>query len=159
MQHNHHQIQHAGFWRRFAAFCLDLLMVSTISTLLAIMLLGSETLISAQQAALSGDLDWRLLALEHGLPIVWAIGFWMLWMATPGKLLMDCYIVDAIHRGRASNKQLILRYLGYILSTLPLGLGFLWILFDRRKQGWHDKLAGTLVIMQDASLQPLEAHS
>ncbi len=38
------------------------------------------------------------------------------------------------------------RYLGYFASTIPLCLGFLWIAFDKRKQGWHDKLAGTVVI-------------
>ena len=50
--------------------------------------------------------------------------------------------------GSASRKQLLLRYLGYYVSLLPVGLGFFWIGLDRRKQGWHDKLAGTLVVNQ-----------
>jgi uncharacterized RDD family membrane protein YckC len=40
----------------------------------------------------------------------------------------------------------ILRYLGYSLSAISLFLGFFWILIDDRRQGWHDKIAGTLVI-------------
>ena len=41
-----------------------------------------------------------------------------------------------------------LRWIGYMLSSLPLNLGFLWVAFDARKQGFHDKLAGTVVILE-----------
>jgi len=47
---------------------------------------------------------------------------------------------------------LLLRYLGYYLSMLPLFLGFIWVGIDRRKQGFHDKIAGTVVIRQDSTL-------
>ncbi len=43
-------------------------------------------------------------------------------------------------------QQLIGRYLGYYVSIFALGVGFLWVAFDPRKQGWHDKMAGTVVI-------------
>jgi uncharacterized RDD family membrane protein YckC len=39
-----------------------------------------------------------------------------------------------------------IRALSCFLSLLPLGLGFLWIAFDRDRQAWHDKVAGTVVI-------------
>ena len=42
--------------------------------------------------------------------------------------------------------QSIGRYLAYFLSTLPFGLGLLWVAWDPKKQGWHDKLAGTVVV-------------
>lgn len=42
--------------------------------------------------------------------------------------------------------NLIGRYLGYFVSMLFLGLGCIWVAFDSRKQGWHDKLAGTVVV-------------
>jgi uncharacterized RDD family membrane protein YckC len=70
-------------------------------------------------------------------------------MATPGKLLMSCHVVDAKTGNRISVLQAILRYFGYIISLLSLCLGFLWIIWDKRKQGFHDKIAGTVVI-QDA---------
>jgi uncharacterized RDD family membrane protein YckC len=53
---------------------------------------------------------------------------------------------DAKTLGKPSTGQLIGRYLAYYVSTLPLCLGFLWVAFDKRKQGWHDRIAGTLVI-------------
>ena len=60
--------------------------------------------------------------------------------------MTSAIIVDAKTFGRPSNRQLIGRYLGYYVSILPLGFGFLWIAFDKRKQAWHDKLAGTVVV-------------
>ena len=71
---------------------------------------------------------------------------WIIIASTPGKLIFGAYIVDAKTLKRASTSQLIIRYLSYYVSLIPLGLGFLWIAFDPRKQGWHDKLAGTVVI-------------
>ncbi len=153
----HRQIEYAGFWRRLLGFSLDTLMVSSITSAISLALIGPEYLLQLQQDSLFAS-DWRIIIVEQGLPAIWAIGFWMLWMATPGKLLMDCQIVDADSHGRARNRQLVIRYLAYILSALPLGLGFLWILFDKRKQGWHDKLANTVVMMQDESLKRLETH-
>ena len=67
---------------------------------------------------------------------------------TPGKMLLGLRVV------RISGEPLgfgiaFLRWVGYIVSTLPLWLGFLWIALDGKKQGWHDKIAATLVIRTD----------
>jgi uncharacterized RDD family membrane protein YckC len=40
----------------------------------------------------------------------------------------------------------VVRMFGYFISTVPLYLGFAWVLIDNRRQGWHDKLARTCVI-------------
>jgi uncharacterized RDD family membrane protein YckC len=48
--------------------------------------------------------------------------------------------------GPLSWGQCIGRYFAYFLSFLGLCLGFMWVGWDERKQGWHDKLAGTLVV-------------
>jgi uncharacterized RDD family membrane protein YckC len=39
-----------------------------------------------------------------------------------------------------------LRYVGYWVVWITLFIGFIWVAFDGRKQGWHDKIAGTLVV-------------
>ncbi|MGA7985503.1 MAG: RDD family protein [Burkholderiales bacterium] len=44
---------------------------------------------------------------------------------------------------------MFIRFLGYFVSIVPLGLGFLWIAFDRKKRGWHDLIAGTVVVYED----------
>ena len=155
----HHDVQYAGFWRRLMAFSLDTMMVSIISAGIIITLFGYDNFLQLQHSSINTSFDWRIILVEQGLPAVWAIGFWQVWMATPGKLLMDCQIVDARTHQKARFSKLVIRYLSYILSALPLGLGFLWILFDKHKQGWHDKLANTVVIMQDESLNSLESYA
>ena len=64
---------------------------------------------------------------------------------TPGKRLLGLRVVqetgEPIGLGTA-----FLRWVGYIVSGIPMLMGFLWAGADRRKQGWHDKIAGTVVI-------------
>jgi uncharacterized RDD family membrane protein YckC len=86
------------------------------------------------------------LWINYGIPAAFTLVFWLIKAATPGKLALRAVIVDANTRAKPAPWQLLVRYLGYYLSLLPLGLGFLWIIWDPRKQGWHDKLAGTVVI-------------
>lgn len=156
-QYQHHQIQYAGFLRRALAFIIDMTLVSLISTALILTIFGGDQLQQMQSLTSWHAIDWRIVGIEQILPAVWTISFWFVWMATPGKLLLDCQVVDARTLQKAGFGQLVVRYLGYILSSLPLGLGFIWIIFNPRRQGWHDKLSGTVVIMQDDSLLPLES--
>lgn len=158
MNFSHRQFEYAGFIRRSMAFVIDGTLFSLISSALALSLFGMEYLLLAQQTTLSALLDWRILIFDHAIPALLVISFWIAWMATPGKLLLDCRIVDAYTKQKARPGQLVIRYMGYLISAIPLGLGFIWILFDKHHQGWHDKLSKTLVIMQDDSLQTLEAY-
>jgi len=82
------------------------------------------------------------------LPAVAVILFWVAKQATPGKMAVSAKIVDAKTGNAASTGQLIGRYLAYYLSLVPFCLGFIWVAFDKRKQGWHDKLAGTVVVQK-----------
>lgn len=70
------------------------------------------------------------------------------WSATPGKMLLRMKVVNAKTEGRMSDLQVFLRSFGYLLSAAFFGLGFFWIAFNKRRRGWHDYLAGTVVIDQ-----------
>ena len=84
--------------------------------------------------------------LNYIFPIVVTLLFWFYKSSTPGKMVMRARIVDAKTGGKPSMGQFVGRYFSYYLSALPLGLGFFWVGWDAKKQGWHDKLAGTLVV-------------
>lgn len=159
MRLSHSHIHYAGFWRRLLAFTLDAVLLSIISSAVIALLFGMEAVNQMQQEIDWQQLDWRQIAINQGLPAVWTVAFWYSLGATPGKLLLDAQIVDADSLQKASLSQLILRYLCYLVSALPLGLGFLWIAINPRKQGWHDKLANTVVLLQDESLNPIETYS
>lgn len=85
-------------------------------------------------------------ALQMVLAGIAIVLFWVYRDATPGKMLFGMKIADAETLKAPTRKQYILRYVGYIVAGVPLFLGFLWIIFDPRKQGLHDKMAGTVVI-------------
>jgi uncharacterized RDD family membrane protein YckC len=75
--------------------------------------------------------------------------FWIKKQATPGKMFLAIKIVDAKTLGKPTKKQLVIRMFSYIISAVPLLLGIIWISFDPKKQGWHDKIASTLVIKEE----------
>jgi len=133
------QPHYVGFWLRVVATIIDSLLVS----FLVYPLLYTFGALDPVAAGSGGLLA---LLLNFVLPAVAVILFWIYKSATPGKMVVGAAIVDAKTLGRPSTGQLIGRYLAYYLSTVVLMLGFLWIAFDRRKQGWHDKLAGTVVV-------------
>lgn len=78
-----------------------------------------------------------------GLVVIY---LWLVSSSTPGKWLLRMRIVDERTYRKPTTRQFVVRYLGYIASLLPLGLGFFWAGWDKNKQAWHDKIAGTLVI-------------
>ena len=131
---------YAGFWQRALALLIDWLIVVVISMPIIVVAFGAEYF-SLDPMRRAWDLVTVLIV---GILIV---GFWRYCGATPGKLAVGLRIVDAETGKPPSTGRLVVRLLCYLLSALPLYLGFLWAAIDRRKQGWHDKIAGTVVIL------------
>ncbi len=133
-------VEYVGFWMRFAASIIDSILIMLLVYPLMAIIFGWDNVIA-------GNVNPGVsLLLELALPAVAVIVFWIYRSATPGKMVVGAQIVDANTLGKPSTGKLIGRYFAYYVSTIPLLLGFVWIAFDKRKQGWHDKLAGTLVI-------------
>jgi uncharacterized RDD family membrane protein YckC len=121
---------YVGFQRRLAAFAIDALLVFVLVAPLALFGIGG-------------------FLVETLVPAVAVLAFWRAWGATPGKIALGAKVVDARGGGAPTLLALAVRYAAYFLSMLPLFLGFAWIAIDRRKQGWHDKIARTVVIDDD----------
>jgi len=66
---------------------------------------------------------------------------------TPGKMVLGLKVVP-VEDGIMTFGMAFLRWVGYIVSSFFFYLGFVWIAFDPRKQGWHDKIAGTVVVRE-----------
>jgi uncharacterized RDD family membrane protein YckC len=136
--------RYAGFWRRTLAVFLDTLVILAIGIIEGLILPAHEDF-SYVGAYISfkttSNFVWGELS---GVP--YTLIFWALYGATPGKMVLGLRIVNARTLGRVGLLRSILRYLAYFVSGVVFMLGFIWAAFDRRKQGWHDKIAGTIVI-------------
>jgi uncharacterized RDD family membrane protein YckC len=145
---------YGGFWRRLLAYVIDQIILYLISLILfligviALALAGS----SFADVLTRGDLPRRMDLFMA----VFAVTTFLTGMAyftwfhgavgqTPGKMLLRVRVVQ-VTEDRMTFGIAFLRWAGSLVSGLALCLGYLWIAFDRRKQGWHDKIAATLVI-------------
>ena len=155
-------IHFAGFWIRVLATLIDSFVIITPLILLVYLLSAGEWFDievfkqSIQLAQLNeagtalevmpkADMRWELLfeGLMAGITII----FWKKWAgATPGKKLLHIHVVDAKTYAPITNKQAIVRYISYIVSTIPLALGFVMVAFHKEKRALHDILSGTVVI-------------
>lgn len=135
------ELQYVGFWIRVAASLVDTVLILLVITPLLLSIYGPGYF--GSERFIQGPADF---VLSYLVPAVVVILFWMVKQATPGKMLFRARIVDAETGGAPSTLQCVIRYLGYFVSIIPLCLGLLWVAWDPRKQGWHDKLAGTVVV-------------
>lgn len=133
--------EYAGFWLRLGATMIDVLIMFVVILLPLSFIYGEEYWLGDQ--VIQGFWD---IFLGYVVPFVATIWFWLRYLGTPGKMLMRLTIVDAKTGNKMSLGQAVGRYFAYIPALLPLGLSLIWVGFDKRKQGWHDKLAGTVVI-------------
>ena len=135
------EFEYVGFWPRLGATVIDSVFLSMIVYPLLYTIYGNQYFTDDRFIAGGGH-----FLVSYVLPAIVIIAFWVYKFATPGKMFIRATIVDAKTFLQPSKGQLIGRYFAYYLSTIPLGLGFLWIIWDPKKQGWHDKLAGTVVV-------------
>ena len=134
--------RYAGFVTRLVAFIIDRAIVSII---LFIIVWSTEWILNAFAINLllfSEGTSWQIsLAVAVGL---YDIGFWLLAGQTPGKRVLGVRVVRTDGK-RLNFGNALRRSIGYVISSI-LFLGYLWILFDNRRRGFHDKLAGTMVV-------------
>jgi uncharacterized RDD family membrane protein YckC len=133
--------EYAGFWIRFGAMLIDLVVMIIVLYIPLTMIYGEEYWIGEQ--FIYGFWD---VMLGYIVPIIVTIWFWLRYEGTPGKMATKLRIVDAATGNKMTTGQAIGRYFAYTIAILPLCLGLIWVGIDKKKQGWHDKLAGTVVI-------------
>jgi uncharacterized RDD family membrane protein YckC len=132
---------YAGFWIRVLASLIDTVLILFIVMPLLLAIYGKGYFFS--ESWIQGFWD---LMLNYLLPAIAVIAFWIYKSATPGKMALGMKIVDATTGQKPSAAQCVGRYFAYYVSILPFCLGLIWVAFDQRKQGWHDKLVGTVVV-------------
>lgn len=155
---NENEVVYASFTARIIATVIDVV----LSALILYPLISlTYKYIGIEKPAINQDMAHKMtytelidvtmqampsLIFETVILTVVIIILWVYKAATPGKMLLNMKIVDAKTLQKPGIIQSLVRYFAYIPALLPLYLGFIWIYFDKRKQGFHDKIAGTIVI-------------
>jgi len=140
---------YASVWIRFVAQLIDGVIVGVALIVFFIvvgLIAGVAGLATGNRPSTTGP---GVETLANVIYFIGYVGYFIYYWGmgqTPGMRIFGIYVADAntgtaIGFGRAG-----IRYLGYLLSLLACYIGLIWALFDKRKQGWHDKIANTVVI-------------
>jgi uncharacterized RDD family membrane protein YckC len=133
-------VTYAGFWKRFFAFLIDLVILLVPYSGVIYLLTLTD-----QESVWGLITIWLLLVyLLFGL-LYFPIFEFRAWQATPGKRLLQIYVTDLDGR-RISFARATGRYFSKNLSSLILGIGYLMAGFTEKKQALHDMIASTVVV-------------
>ena len=109
-----------------------------------------------QQVVMQFAADQQLFArmvftnsFQLALFAVYILPCWLRYKSTPGKMLAGIEIRDEFTNELMTTRQMIKRFFGYVVSGVPLTMGFVWMLFTKKKQCWHDNIAGTVVVNKE----------
>jgi uncharacterized RDD family membrane protein YckC len=157
---------HAGFWKRVAAYILDAIVLYIPGLLIQKMMGGDAAEAAMKQAQLGAPGDPQVLWASLGhyystmMPAILIITalYWLYfaicessaWQGTVGKLALGIRVTD-MKGARLSFLRALGRYPAKYLSAIILGIGFLMVAWTQRKQGLHDLIANTLVLNGRAS--------
>jgi uncharacterized RDD family membrane protein YckC len=134
---------YAGFWVRFLALVLDAIVLGIVSAAL-IPLTGSQMFTTTTNGVVT--VNYASNAWSTLIGLVYFIGLWSWRGQTLGMMPFNMRVVGVADGKKIDVLRGLLRYVGFIISVIPLFLGLIWAAFDSRKQGWHDKIASTVVI-------------
>jgi uncharacterized RDD family membrane protein YckC len=158
---------YVGFWRRFFATLIDGFLFAIVYWIVFGILASRADFSSwrvfldidpATGRPLASDAEIQaalrdffglwigLIGITWLLHFLYLVIFWSWQGGTIGQLLLGIQVRREADGQRIGIGTSILRYIGYIISIWVFYLGLIWVAFDARKQGWHDKIAGTLVI-------------
>ena len=122
-------VAYAGFWIRFLAYIIDGFILAVPNIIIQVLVKDAVP----------------VFMFQLGLGALYAIGFWVMEGATPGKMALGLKVTTVegqpVEFGTAA-----LRYFGYFVSFITLLIGFIMIGFSEQKRGLHDQIAGTIVV-------------
>ena len=138
---------YAGFISRLIAYSIDIAIIVVVLILAGWLLNTVSTIF--QLGILDSIATFYQIWITSIIVLLFSAGyyifFWTLVGQTPGKLLLGLRVVSRSGRP-ITFWQALRRFLGYFISAFAIYIGYFWILIDNRRQGWHDKIAGTFVV-------------
>jgi uncharacterized RDD family membrane protein YckC len=148
-------VQVIGFGRRLVAYLIDWIALSIVQSVLQFCVIAFRSISELGEDMTTG-LGLLISCLSLLITAGYFVGFWATTGQTPGKMVMGIKVISTDGQSVSWGKA-ILRYFGFIISGLVLSLGFVWAAFDAKRQGWHDKIAGTYVVRKEDHFSGAEA--
>lgn len=142
-------VRFASHGARLIAYIVDGFILGIVTVVLSLVLFAVVAAAAASDnsgAAVGGGLIWFLLIF--GISLAYFPWFWWKGGQTPGMKLFHIRVVRDADGGPVSGGAALLRLLGYWVNSAVFYIGFIWIFVDKRRRGWHDLIAGTVVIEQ-----------
>lgn len=136
-------IEFASPGARLVAYIVDVLI--QFALFIGVIAIAAILAVVFPPLFLLGFLAWFVIGIGY-FPYFWAKSG-----QTPGMKLMQIKVVRDADGGPVSAGQAILRLIGYWVSGFVFYVGYIWIFIDKRKRGWHDLIAGTIVISVPSS--------
>jgi uncharacterized RDD family membrane protein YckC len=140
------EVRYEGLVTRSIAFAID----AAIIDLVAIVVAGGVALALSVLSVQKDSVDTILIVVGGAAFLAWSVGyfvtFWSTTGQTPGSRLMRITVRTDDDGDVLRPRRAAIRFVGLVLAAIPLLAGFLPILFDARRRGLHDMLAGTVVV-------------
>ena len=136
---------YAGFWVRFLAIVIDAILLGVVTAALA-PVWGPQVTVTGTGADAAVQVNAQANAISTLLGLIYFTGFWAWRGQTVGMMPFNMQVVGVADGKKIDVVRGLLRYVGFIIAIIPLFIGLIWAAFDSRKQGWHDKIASTVVI-------------
>ncbi len=142
---------YASFGRRLVAVLIDGFILSMVSFFITRFFPGANPYVYGQRGLVPAStfMGTSLVGTLLSLLIGW--GYYVYFIGskgqTVGKMAMGIKVVNMGGKGHPDYMHAFLReVVGKFISGLLFALGYLWMLWDGKKQTWHDKIAGTVVV-------------
>jgi uncharacterized RDD family membrane protein YckC len=133
------QGSYAGFWIRVLAYIIDAIILGIVGAVIGIPFSVNYSDLSSVTHSGSNIAD-----LVAGL--IYFAGTWTYLGGTVGQRILGLRVADATTGQPIRFGKAALRFVGLVISFIVCFIGVIWVAFDGRKQGWMDKIAGTVVV-------------
>jgi uncharacterized RDD family membrane protein YckC len=139
---------YAGFWIRLLAYMIDYIPLSVLAAVTRVSgsSFTSTCTSDAGTSICTYHVDGGSLAIITAVLGVYWVVTWSQLGGSLGQKALGLRVVNAADGTNIGIGKAVLRFIGYIISAIPLTIGLIWAAFDHQKQGWHDKIAGTFVV-------------
>ena len=143
------RIRVIGFGRRLGAMAIDAVIIAFVTFIIGFAIGFVFVFFEMFNQDQTGDLVAPIIVLSG---IAFSLFYWVAGWSGNGQSIGQSTVgITVIDKdgGKLSRGKAFVRYIGFLVSGALMGLGFLWIAFDKKRQGLHDKMAGSYVVSMD----------